>query len=206
MNKPLVLIIIGGVLLGGLGAGAYLYTSRITSAPSPVSETPNVTPTLAPTMITWDDPAGFTLSYPDGLQVNKHDEDKENYAHVEFTDTKHPGRVIVWVKDLPRKVTDTVSWGKLIATSSAISFDTTLGGKPAQKVLISQPQKTMMTGIVYDGVLWYIEADLVDEPYWRSVFDSLSSTFAFKPIEESAPAAAAPPASETSVDEEEVLE
>lgn len=209
MKRPVVIILVAGLLLGVIGAGAYLYFSQKTNLEVPAETGASPTPT--PKLVLWDDPAGFTMQYPEGIQLNKHDEDKENYAHVEFTDPNHPGSLIVWVKDLPKGVTDTVSWGKKVSTpSSAISFDTTLGGNPAQKILVSSPVKTVTTGVVYDGVLWYIEATLTDEAYWQSVYDNVVSSFVFKPIAaapgSSAPGSSGESAPEYSVDEEEVLE
>jgi len=207
MKRPVIFIIVGGLLLGILGGGAYLYFSK-NSTPSP-RVTAEPTPTIAPELLTWDDPAGFTMQYPKGLTVDKHDEDKINYAHVEFLDSKHPGGLIVWVKDLPKGVTDTDTWGKKAATpSSAISFDTTLGSQSAQKILVSQPVKTVTTGVVYDGVLWYVEATLTDDAYWQSVYDKIVQSFTFKPLPAQAVdgGASDDTAGGGGVDEEEVLE
>lgn len=208
VKRSVVFIILGGLLLGLIGAGTYLFMSRNTSSGSPTADA-IPTPTSMPTLVSWDDPAGFTMQYPEGVIVNKHDEDKVNYAHVELTSATHPGGLIIWVKDLPKGVTDTVTWGKRASTpSAAISFDTTLGGQPAQKILVSGQTKTVTTGVVFDGVVWYVEATLADEAYWQSVYDVVIQSFAFKPI---APQAAAnsggnAPSGDTTVDEEEVLE
>ena len=43
----------------------------------------------------WDDPAGFTFDYPEGVAIDKHDEDQENYAHVELTHPQHQGKILV---------------------------------------------------------------------------------------------------------------
>lgn len=207
MKRPLVVIIIAGILLGVIGAGIYLYVSQNTPASLTVSPGEPV-PTKAPILALWDDPAGFTMQYPEGLMVNKHDEDTVHYARVELTDDAHPGGLTVWVSDLPKGVTDTVSWGKKAATpSSAISFDTTLGDQPAQKILIADVPKKVMVGVVWDGVLWYIEAAPADDPYWQSVYDTVVSSFVFKPLPESVTeTSAGSAAGEQLYDEEEVLE
>lgn len=211
VKKFVAFIIIGGLVLGSIGAGAYLYfsgTGRVTKAPI-VSGSLILTPTIVSKLVTWDDPAGFTMQYPDGLTFNKHDEDTVNYAHVELTDSVHPGGLIVWVKDVPGGVTDTASWGKKASLpSTAISFDTTLAGQSAQKILVSSPEKVVSVGVVYDGVLWYIEAKLTDEPYWQSVYDGVVQSFTFKPVSsQGAGNTTANPAGNDSVaDEEEVLE
>lgn len=207
MKKPILYIFLGGITLGLLGSGLYLFLSKKSNS-TPVVSKVNITPTVAPKFLSWDDPAGFTVSYPEGLTFGKHDEDKVNYAHVEFSDSRHPGSLIIWVKDLPKGVTDTVSWGKKAATSSsAISFDTTLGGQPAQKILISGPSKTIIVGVVYDGVLWYVEANLTDEAYWQSVYDKVVQSFVFKPLAtQGSDSGGGSGANESGVDEEEILE
>lgn len=210
MKKPWIFILVGGLILGGLGAGAYLYiaSSGRGSKPPEIGGAA-ISPTPAPTLITWDDPAGFAIQYPESLVLNKHDEDKINYAHLEFTDPSHAGALYIWVTDLPTGVSDTATWGKKMSTpSSAISFDTSLAGQSAQKILVSGPEKTVTVGVVYDGVLWYIEAKLTDESYWQGVYDTIVQSFAFKPLaSEQGQAGGAPAATyDTAVDEEEVLE
>lgn len=210
MRRPLVLILLGGLALGIVGAGAYLFLSPKQDAPAiVVSQTPTPTPTVH--LLSWNDPAGFTVQYPQDLTVNKHDEDTENYAHVEFTHEKHPGSLIIWVKDLPKGVADTLAWGKSASTpSSALSFDTTLGGKQAQKILVSGTPTVTQIGVVYDGVLWVVEGIATDEPYWQSVFDTVINSFAFTPLPQQTTGAektgGSAPAEEASYDEEEVLE
>lgn len=205
MKKPIILILLGGLIVGLLGAGGYLYFSKSTQSPEITGINP--APTAAPKLRTWDDPAGFTFQYPEGLTVNKHDEDKVNYAHVELTDSSHPGSLVVWAKDLSRGVTDTASWGKKAATpSSALSFDTTLGGQLAQKIMISGTPKVVTVGAVWDGVLWYVEATFSDEPYWQSVYDTVTNSFAFKPLPTSKDIYTGNAVSGDVVDEEEILE
>ena len=207
MKRALIFVLVT-LILGGAGAGAYLYYTGSASPPiSPKGEEAAVKPTPAPSLATWDDPAGFTVSYPGDLTLNKHDEDKDNYAHVEFTNAAHPGGLIIWVKDLPKGITTTTSWGKkMSASSSAILFDTTLGEKPAQKVLQSSPAKTVSVGVVYDGVLWTVETNLADASYWQTVHDAVVGSFTFKPLPTEAPSAAGPVSSDQPVDEEEVLQ
>lgn len=210
MKKPIIFVVVGGLLLGLLGAGIYIYVSpKNTTSVDVRADSALLTPTPAMTLLTWDDPAGFTMQYPADVNVNTHEEDVVNYAHVELTSTTHPGSVVLWVKDLPKGVTNTVAWGKQAATpSSAISFDTTLGDQPAQKVLISQAPKTTRVGVVYDGVLWIVEATLTDDVYWQRVYDVITKSFAFKPIAgKTQPLGVDEPSGDMNVaDEEEILE
>jgi len=158
-------------------------------------------------LTTWEDPAGFTFQYPRGLSVNKHDEDEENYAHVELTDSAHPGNVIVWAKDTT--AADVTAWVKTEKNfSGASSFDTTLGKQPAKKILLVSPTKKMIVGVVYDELLFMVEASLGDDTYWSDTAQTVIDSFAFIPLEEyeSQGDTAGEAGGTQSVDEEEVLE
>ncbi len=204
-------VILGGLCLGLLGAGSYfLFSKNSTNVVSPKGADANVTPTAAPKMLSWDDPAGFTVSYPEGLIMNKHDEDAVNYAHVEFTSPGKPGSMIIWVKDIPPGVSDTGTWVKKDASLSAGSaLDTTLGGQAAQKILLATSPKKEIIGSVYDNALFYIEVALDDGGFWQSTTDSMVQSFVFKPINTQAGTSdgnSGSPGDSLSVDEEEVLQ
>ena len=77
-----------------------LAQEKIAQVPTPVIEK----------LSEWKDPAGFSFSYPEGLTVDKHDEDQENYAHIEMTLKDTLGNVIVWAKDAP--ASDLAAWIK----------------------------------------------------------------------------------------------
>lgn len=204
------MIVIGALLLGGIGAVTYMLVSPAkTQTPSEVLVKEDA-PKLK--LLTWDDPAGFTFSYPEGVVVNKHEEDQENYAHVEMTHPDHKGSLIVWAKDLPAGVTDVATWVKKDPQlSKGVSLDTSLGDSVAEKTLVTNPEKRMVIGTIYDGLLFYVESTLTDETYWEAAINTVTGSFVFKPTETSGQSA--PPASPNSagqdvgsVDEEEVLE
>ena len=92
-------IIIGVVGVAAIG-GIYVATTK--SSREILSPGGNEVPSAAPKiedMVTWKDEAGFSFQYPKGLATNKHEEDNQNYAHVELTSPDHKGSVIVWVQD-----------------------------------------------------------------------------------------------------------
>lgn len=188
-NSKVIIPIIIGVLVGGVGAGIFLWSKQ------PKTTTPTTVPS-APTPVpveqaTWTDPAGFTFDYPKDVSVNPHEEDKDNYAHVELTHKDHPGRVIVWMKDLPAPT-----------ISGASVLDTTLGGKPAKKILVSDPAKKLMIFAIDNDVYVSIEGELQDETYWTAVQNGIVDTFAFT----GSPGASTTGGGGASVEEEEVLE
>lgn len=204
--KKVLLIVAGAIVLGGIGAGTYFFVTPNSVVPEKPDIVAVPRPTEKITLTTWDDPAGFTFSYPQGVVINKHDEDKENYAHIELTSATHPGSVIVWAKDLPNGVTDAESWiRKDVTLSATAALDTTMGTIAAKKILFTQPKKREIVGTVADGLLFYIDGVLTDESYWTQTIDAISQSFAIKPADEAATSDSAG-VSEGAVDDEEVLQ
>ncbi len=209
--------IIGGlilvILLAG-GSGWYLWQqSRQAGLVSPQGSDKAPTPTPQEELLTWKDPAGFTFQYPKAITVDKHDEDKINYAHVELTQKDHPGGIILWTKDLPAKVVDAASWVKSEKTfGGGNTLDTTFGGQPAKKVLLVTPKNMLYVGTAYDDLLFYMETNLEDKEYWSRVHDTLVGSFAFVPLKDEGSGAgggnaqAVDTSDAGSYDEEEVLE
>ncbi len=142
-------------------------------------------------LTTWTDEAGFSFQYPKTLSTNKHEEDNENYAHVELTAKDHPGSVIVWVKDPPKK------W----PPSGGTIIDSTLGGEPAKKIV---SDSTLSIGCLCEDLLFLIEATITDKEYWTKVFDTVSGSFAF--ISEESPGSSQGVPAGADVDEEEIVE
>ena len=184
--------------------GIYVVTTK--SSQEILSPGGNEVPSSAPKtedLLTWTDEAGFTFQYPKELSVNKHEEDNENYAHVELTSKDHPGRIIVWVKDLPKGVKDVASWIKLEKSfAGGTVIDSTLGGEPAKKVSVGE---TLTIGTISENLLFSVEATLTDKEYWSGVFDTVSGSFAFVSEESSAGPQGSAGGGED-VDEEEIVE
>lgn len=206
MKKP---ITIAGILLilCGAAGGIFYWKTKIKGAVvSPIDQQSN-TSSQSATLLIWDDPAGFKFQYPKGLSVNKHDEDQENYAHVELMNPNHPGSVIVWAKDTT--AADAAAWAKTEkAFTGASILDTTLGNQPAKKILLTAPNRTVIVGTIYDELLFTVEATMGNDTYWSEVAQTAIDSFTFTPIpaeQGSAEEGGAPGGSEA-VDEEEVIE
>ncbi|MBI3955989.1 hypothetical protein HY339_01925 [Candidatus Gottesmanbacteria bacterium] len=205
--KKFGLPILVGLLIGGIASAGYLWWVR--NKPAPVEQ--SAAPTPAPVqLLTWTDPNGFTFQYPEGLNVNRHDEDKENYAHIEFTHPDHPGKIIIWGKDPARGVTDTASWLKNEKRFTGASvLDTQLGGQKAAKVMVEGVTRMLVVGTIYDSIIWSVEATLDDAQFWTGVHATIVDSFAFVPVKEPGTAASSDPApivEDVAVDEEEVVE
>ena len=201
-------LVVGVVLiLVGVGAGIYVLQSQGKQGTSPLTQ---IVPIIFNKLLTWDDPAGFTFEYPEDLVIDKHDEDQENYAHVELTHREHPGRVIVWAKDLPtnKKGVPVADAGEWVSSSAQFAnanvLDSRLGGQPGKKILVNMSPRTLVVGTIYDDVLWYIEGDNLDDEFWSKAYETITTTFAFKPL----PREGADTQSDGGVvvDEEEVIE
>lgn len=224
--------VIGGIIvLIFVSANVFLFVLSKQKKPVVTSEGPQLSTSVVTSpppvsLMAWDDPAGFTFQYPQGLATNKHEEDNESYAHVELTDTNHPGNVIVWVKDAPKG-----KKGKTVATltewiesdtrfNSTSILDTTLGGKPAKKILFQVPQKKIIVGTLFEGFVFMIEGNLLDAEYWTPIHTRIADSFLFTAPRENGvttapvtegnniqPQASEPVGvAEEAVDEEEVIE
>lgn len=179
MKKMLIPIIVG-LLIGGTASGVYVWwvkgnAEKVIRTQLPLSPTPPPVP-----LLTWNDPNDFSFQYPEGLTINKHDEDNENYAHIEFTHPDHPGTLIVWGKDTPSKVTDAASWVKSDTRFVGASIlDTEMGGQPAKKIMVTRPPQILVVGAVYDNIVWSVEATLEEPAYWTNVLTSITNSFTF---------------------------
>lgn len=126
-------------------------------------------------MATWTDQSGFTFEYPKSLTLNPHDEDENNYAHLELTSATYSGSLTVWAKDT--NAADTEDYAK--KSKNVGYIDTILGGEPAKKLLQNNATSKIITSVIKDGYLYQIEADLKDN-FWSKTFEKISSSFKFE--------------------------
>lgn len=164
------------------GSSAYLIITKINkpvvSPKMPQLSTNTISASVVDNFITLVDPTGFTIKYPVELTLNRHEEDKQNYAHLEFTNKDHAGSLIIWAKDTSS--VDTQNWVKSEKRFvNANLIDTFLGGKKAKKVSITLPQKLLVTGLVDEKIIYTIETTLDDSGYWTQVHETISDNFIF---------------------------
>lgn len=192
-----------GLLIGSIVSGGYLWWIKNRQAKPVVSQELVSQNTPTPVrLLTWNDPNGFIFQYPEGLSIDKHDEDKDNYAHIEFTHPDHPGKIIIWGKDIPANVTDVTSWvkGDTRFVGAGI-LDTEMGGQPAKKIIATGTPQVLVVGAVYDNIVWSVEATLGEPEFWTSVLTSITNSFTFMTSKSDVTATDNAP-----VDEEEVVE
>lgn len=196
----LISAIVVGVAAGGI-SGAYFWQRAGASKAKPASFAPA---TAQEEVVTWTDPAGFTFQYPKALAVDKHEEDKDNYAHVELTSTDHPGSIIVWAKDIT--ATDVNAWVKTekLFVGATIS-DATMSGKPAKTIVFADASKTI-AGMIDEDILFMVETVPTDTPYWSRIHDMIVQSFTLTAPQPETSTSADTSAAEEVVDEEEILE
>lgn len=179
--KKFRLPILVGLLIGGIVSGGYILWIKGRNSSPGVPKRQSVAPTPTPVrLLTWNDPNGFIFQYPEGLSINKHDEDKDNYAHLEFTHPDYPGKLIVWGKDAPNNVTDALSWVKGDTHFSGASIlDTEMGGQPAKKIILTGTPQVLVVGAVYDNIVWSVEATLGEPEFWGNTLTTVANSFTF---------------------------
>ncbi len=174
-KKLIILVLIAIIVLVSLGVFVYKKYQFSQKTSMPISGV-LPTPIVSEEMATWTDPSGFSVEYPKSLTMNPHEEDNENYAHVELTSATYSGNLILWAKD-----TTAVNIEDYAKKSKALGFiDTTLGGEPAKKLLQTDVSKKITTSVIKNGYLYQIEADLKDNEYWNKTFDKVSASFRFE--------------------------
>jgi hypothetical protein len=207
-KRTLLLVVIIGFIIGSIGAAVYVKKTNQKSTEESSKTHQLNTSSAQQNLLTWEDPAGFTFQYLEGLTVDRHEEDNENYAHIEFTHPDHPGNIIVWAKDTTADSVD--GWLKVSREfSGGSTIDTTLGQKPAKKILLDSP-KRMIVAVMDADVVITVET-LLTTPFWSDIAQTIIDTFAFVQLPADAPAEAQAPAGGDAVgagayDEEEVLE
>jgi len=203
MKKSIIIasaILGSGLIIASLFVfkDSIFHTSSVTS-PQPVVEEKKE-------LELWNDQAGFSFTYQKGILINPHDEDKDNYAHLELTNASHTGRIIIWAKDSLYE--DIATWtAKDVSLQGSSIIDSTLGGKPAKKIVLTTPVKKMIIGTIDDQILFTIEVELQEgDTFWQDVYTTIVESFTFIPFDTPQVNSDINEDSGSSFDEEEVLE
>lgn len=176
MKSQKALFILLGITVGFVTAVLGIYL-KLRPSYTKVSSSNSIQQTKQPTeeLATWTDQSEFTFQYPKSLSINPHEEDKENYAHVELTSASYSGSLIIWVKDTTAETLD--EW--VMKTHADGVLDSTLGGEPAKKQLVKGTPDKLLNTVIRNGYLYQVEADLSDADFWNAVYSTVSSSFTF---------------------------
>ena len=170
------ILIVLGVLIVLLGGGLFFWQRGSGSFLSPVVETEEIEGVES---VFWEDPAGFSFDYPGDLELDPHEEDEDNYAHLEFTHLENEGRLVILLKETEYE--DVEEWAEEEAEEAQI-FDTDLGGELAKKAAFLEPKRLLVAAIDVDALL-LIEVVSGSGDYWPEVLTSVMDSFAFIPLE-----------------------
>jgi len=126
---------------------------------------------------TWEDPAGFKFSYPEGIEIDNHEEDEENYAHLELTEKNHPGKILIWMKD---KVEKNLEVWAANQTGNPQVFDSELAGQPAKKMAFSSPKKLAIAAFDHEVVI-LVEV-FPENEWWDETYQQVIDSFELIPL------------------------
>ncbi|MBI2617473.1 hypothetical protein HYW55_05025 [Candidatus Gottesmanbacteria bacterium] len=171
----IVFIILATTVLLVSGISVYYFMISSQKNQSESSETMVIPPSPYLEVTTWVDQAEFQFDYPKNIEIDKHDEDQENYAQVELKNSDHPGGIIIWVKDLPSGNLE----GYLTKAKVQNLIDTTIGGEDAKKGFVSGDQSKITIAMYRDGYLYQIDSNLQDREYWGKIFEMVTTSFQF---------------------------
>lgn len=207
--------IIGLAVLIFLGSIFTFWSIKSNKKTAELSSGKDMSTSSAKNESTWEDPLGFSFKYDSRLKVDKHDEDQENYAHVELTHLQNPGRIIVWAKDLPltKSLSNPINLADWVKDNAEFKnagvLETTLGGIEAKKILLTDAAQKQFIVTFYDDLLYLIESDFTINKFWEEEFTDIAQSFSFgqSETEKSTSGFSENSASyEEIVDEEEVVE
>lgn len=172
----LIAIPIGLILAGG---ALYFFLNNKkeeTVSPAVPTSTTITQTTQTPKNLLWEDQAGFSFEYPEGLVINKHPEDKENYANIDFTDSAKTGNIKIIAADTKLKTIK--DWAKQKEGTTGNSVDSTLGGKIAANITFSDSNKVIV-GAIDQAILFTIELTPDSAGYFKKVYDQILTSFEF---------------------------
>lgn len=176
------------LLLCVLGAAATLIlifyrNQQKTSLFTPVANQDETTKQTSPseTFIEYNDPSGFSFSYPDNLTLEKNEiEDNSTYADLKLSAKEVNGSLNLIIAD--SKFVSLSDWLKKNALT-AVSKEVSLGNLKALEV---KTNDRLLLGALDQGVLFTIEVPLIEEDFWMKVYNKILSEFIFAPPQQEA--------------------
>lgn len=163
-------------------------------------------------LIKYEDEAGFSFEYPEGLTVRDiTPEDDISYSELEISSSQHPGIAKIRVADTQCLTIE--NWLRKCNSRKEFgdSRDVTLAEMEGKQVRLSQPE-TLQTVVIEDGVEYLVESPLTepDGAFWNKVHNDIIFSFALNEVTPVANSfneqAGAAGGGEAIIEEEEVIE
>lgn len=183
MPKKILIIIAALILLTVLGFTAKkLFFGRETNPLSPLGNQTNGqnNPQFSFSWTEWQDPAGFAFEYPEGMNIDNHPEDEDRYSYLTLASLDRKGRIEIMVTDSP--YADIKEWLAKDETAKAgRALETKIASVSGEKVALSDGR--MMTAFIdADAVIYLIDAQTENEPYWQPVLTKIIDSFRLIPL------------------------
>ena len=172
---PLVIIII--LLILGAWYLFFRPSSNLASSTSQSLSTFQTQKKAQPseTLIDYEDPSGFSFSYPDNLSISKADLDDNTYADLELSSKEVSGSLSLKITDSKFKTLD--EWVKLNREASKEEpREVKLGTLKAIQITTAD---RIMLGSLDQGIFFSIEMPKIEEGFWNEVYNKLTSNFSF---------------------------
>ena len=172
---PLVIIIV--LLILGAWYLFFRPSSNLASSTSQSLSTFQTQKKAQPseTLIDYEDPSGFSFSYPDNLSISKADLDDNTYADLELSSKDVSGSLSLKITDSKFKTLD--EWVKLNREASKEEpREVKLGTLKAIQITTAD---RIMLGSLDQGIFFSIEMPKIEENFWNKVYDKLTSNFSF---------------------------
>ncbi|OGE64543.1 hypothetical protein A3J13_00755 [Candidatus Daviesbacteria bacterium RIFCSPLOWO2_02_FULL_36_8] len=172
---PLVIIIV--LLILGAWYLFFRPSSNLASSTSQSLSTFQTQKKAQPseTLIDYEDPSGFSFSYPDNLSISKADLDDNTYADLELSSKDVSGSLSLKITDSKFKTLD--EWVKLNREASKEEpREVKLGTLKAIQITTAD---RIMLGSLDQGIFFSIEMPKIEEGFWNEVYNKLTSNFSF---------------------------
>lgn len=174
-KKNIVILGVGIAILFVLGMLVFLKTRKPESLVSPLPGEGGSAETETGKLL-YEDEAGFSFQYPQTLGIVESDvSDPNTYSSLELLSKSHPEEKMVvkitdtdfstieaWLKKNPQE-------GKLVSEK-----EVSLSGMKGKSFKYAEPSKNLIL-VIDSGILYRLEAP--DSDFWRSAFETASSTF-----------------------------
>ncbi|EKD89865.1 MAG: hypothetical protein ACD_32C00119G0002 [uncultured bacterium] len=137
-------------------------------------EAKEITP--SETLLEYQDPSGFTFSYPDNLSIVKNDiEDESTYADIQLTAKDVNGSLSLKISD--SKFTTIEEWLKLNKDASIqVPKEVSLGTLKGREVKLND---RLLLGVLDKGIFFDIEIPRIEEKFWMKVYEKVLANFSF---------------------------
>lgn len=175
MPRKTILTIV--LILAALAAGLFVFNLN---KQKPFSSNPLILQpkkaTPSATSIQYDDPSGFSFSYPDNLSIIKNDiTDNSTYADLQLSSKDVSGSLNIKIADSKFATLD--EWLKLNEKAEV--------GKPKEvklgnlKALEIKTGDRLLLGALDQGIFFDIEMPLLETDFWNKAYEKVLANFSF---------------------------